>query len=217
MQFYSKMFKKLKSLKIINNSVISKCNITSVTKEKNVDLTQNLYEKYKDKIYYSSVFETQFERLHFKKQKIITQIIERHNVKKIKLDNNYKPFPIALKLMNKTHNAIEEIHANELDKLKNDMEQKMFRIGAIKSEIDSSLQSKVEPKRSWMQDYEYFNDCDLNTTPEYGTPDPNEPFSNVICGGCGATLQCAEPSLSGYLPKEIFKHRTDDELKVCIC
>lgn len=44
--------------------------------------------------------------------------------------------------------------------------------------------------------------------------DETIPSSKIPCSGCGAFLQCADTGLPGYIPSEIFKGRTDNELKV---
>lgn len=81
--------------------------------------------------------------------------------------------------------------------------------------------------RTWMHDYESYkqsndaeeenssgSDDDDESAVIYGTPDASVPVSKVPCHGCGAPLQCAEPSLPGYLPSEIFAGQNDEYLKV---
>lgn len=76
---------------------------------------------------------------------------------------------------------------------------------------------------AWMLDYESYKDPSADDDDEngetlatgvYGTPDATQPVSKVPCHGCGALLQCAEPSLPGYLPSEIFVGQKADYLKV---
>lgn len=44
--------------------------------------------------------------------------------------------------------------------------------------------------------------------------DPSQPVSKAPCYGCGSLMQCAEPSLPGYLPSELFVGHPDSFLKV---
>lgn len=83
-------------------------------------------------------------------------------------------------------------------------------------------------KRAWMHDYESYkqsNDAEEENSGSdddgesaadviYGTPDASVPVSKIPCHGCGAPLQCAEPSLPGYLPSEIFAGQNEEYLKV---
>ncbi|GBP77407.1 Nitric oxide-associated protein 1 [Eumeta japonica] len=85
----------------------------------------------------------------------------------------------------------------------------------------------------WMTNYEYFDDTKLNESEwrddesdevnitewskYYGTPDPNEKVSTITCGGCGAFMHCSDTSIPGYLPSEIFKGRSPNEMKEMEC
>ncbi|XP_029917229.1 nitric oxide-associated protein 1 [Myripristis murdjan] len=39
----------------------------------------------------------------------------------------------------------------------------------------------------------------------FGSPDVDEPVSDVCCSGCGALLHCAAANVAGYLPSEKYK------------
>ncbi|CAL7952519.1 unnamed protein product [Xylocopa violacea] len=71
----------------------------------------------------------------------------------------------------------------------------------------------------WMCDYEEFDDTliDFNWYKHYGTPEVNADASRVPCGGCGALLHCKDPAIPGYLPSELFLHKSDENLKSMIC
>lgn len=216
------MLKHLKYFKVIYKTTLykNKRQYSSI-KYKSLDKKQQftekidqLFETFKNKIYYSSIYESNVERLSFKKKKVVKQIIQKHDEKRTMIENNYKPFPITLKLLQKDIGNIYDNSTNDLNNLQDELEQKLIKIGAIKNALDEFEQTQDKPKRSWLQDYEYFDDSKVANTPEYGTPDPQEPISKVNCGGCGAKLHCADSSIAGYIPKEIFKGRTDDELKV---
>lgn len=51
----------------------------------------------------------------------------------------------------------------------------------------------------------------------HGSADPNYPVSDVPCGGCGAFLHCQQPSLMGFVPKELFEGRNSGELRNLVC
>ncbi|XP_062582353.1 nitric oxide-associated protein 1-like isoform X2 [Saccostrea cucullata] len=50
-----------------------------------------------------------------------------------------------------------------------------------------------------------------------GTPDKSIEMSSVQCGGCGALLHCQDVTIPGYLPSEVFKNLTMEELKESKC
>lgn len=121
-----------------------------------------------------------------------------------------RPFSAALQFMQDPQPARDQtanpattvVHDNTVERLEES------------DESNSSAQSSSN-SAAWMHDYESFNDPDSDTTTGvYGTPDPAQPFSKVPCHGCGALLHCAEPSLPGYLPSEIFVGQKVDYLKV---
>ncbi|XP_037949551.1 nitric oxide-associated protein 1 [Teleopsis dalmanni] len=68
---------------------------------------------------------------------------------------------------------------------------------------------------NWMNDYEFYSDVGSNN--RHGTEDSKIPPSKVPCGGCGAFLQCSTSVLPGFIPVEIFKGRTPNELKQIVC
>ncbi|KAH8300249.1 hypothetical protein KR044_012065 [Drosophila immigrans] len=76
---------------------------------------------------------------------------------------------------------------------------------------------------NWMEDYEFYagaSSGDVKGTAidsQHGTPDATVPPSTVPCNGCGAHLHCASSSMPGYIPSEIFRGRTDLELKSITC
>ncbi|XP_076754281.1 nitric oxide-associated protein 1 [Xylocopa sonorina] len=71
----------------------------------------------------------------------------------------------------------------------------------------------------WMCDYEQFDDTliDVDWYKYYGTPDVNSEVSCIPCGGCGALMHCKDPAIPGYLPSELFLHKSNEDLKSMIC
>ncbi|KAK8399302.1 hypothetical protein O3P69_003431 [Scylla paramamosain] len=52
---------------------------------------------------------------------------------------------------------------------------------------------------------------------QQGSADPKCPVSDVPCGGCGAFLHCQQPSLMGFVPKELFAGCNSGELRSILC
>ncbi|XP_044249091.1 nitric oxide-associated protein 1 [Drosophila takahashii] len=91
----------------------------------------------------------------------------------------------------------------------------------------SVLETKIKPKFSipeaqpafpedWMDDYEFYKGGQ-DKADKKGTPDASVPPSEVPCNGCGANLHCSSESLPGYIPSEIFRGRTHQELQTITC
>lgn len=59
----------------------------------------------------------------------------------------------------------------------------------------------------------------INPKPKinHGTPDKSIAISEVPCGGCGALLHCQNNTVPGYIPSEVFKEMTKEELKDSKC
>lgn len=51
----------------------------------------------------------------------------------------------------------------------------------------------------------------------FGSYDPHLPTSQIPCGGCGALLHSKDPKMPGFTPVEIFRDKTDEELRQVIC
>ncbi|EDV55027.1 nitric oxide-associated protein 1 [Drosophila erecta] len=91
----------------------------------------------------------------------------------------------------------------------------------------SVLETKLKPSflipeahqhfpEDWMDDYEFYQGAKEGANRQ-GTPDPSLPVSKVPCNGCGANLHCSNASLPGYIPSEIFRGRTQQELQTISC
>lgn len=127
-------------------------------------------------------------------------------------ESKVRPFSLALQYMNDT-DGIQQPKSEE-PVLKDDCSMSSSPV----------VESVIADKRNWMQDYESYRESsvdeddndDDNSAPIYGTPDPSVPVSRIPCHGCGSLLQCAEPSLPGYLPSEIFAGQRQEYLKVCV-
>ncbi|TDG51086.1 hypothetical protein AWZ03_002449 [Drosophila navojoa] len=91
-------------------------------------------------------------------------------------------------------------------------------ITALQSDLASPNPPPYPP--NWMDDYEFYagaSDGTGNIDSTHGTADATVPPSTVPCNGCGAHLHCANTSMPGYIPSEIFKGRTTTELQTITC
>lgn len=128
-----------------------------------------------------------------------------------------RPFSVALQYLQENKD-IRQNDPHTID-VHSDNEDLVSRNYDLKEA--NRLSAKDEAKNSWMQDYEAYDDKaadeDDGNIGIYGTPDPSQPVSKIPCFGCGAQLHCAEPSLPGYLPSELFTGQSIDYLKSVTC
>lgn len=133
-----------------------------------------------------------------------------------------RPFSAALQFMQ--HDDPEQHTATATQTTTTTVVPQLERLMEDTGYDESKSSAQASSPSAWMHDYESYKEPDGNeddnddgatsTTGVYGTPDPTQPVSKVPCHGCGAQLQCAEPSLPGYLPSEIFVSQKADYLKV---
>ncbi|XP_063829933.1 nitric oxide-associated protein 1 [Ostrinia nubilalis] len=202
---------------------------------------KTLLQKNQDKIIFNSYLEHErlelgHFRYHLKTLKTAKIESEKEHIKK-----SLPPLPVALqyivdkeKLLEAESEPIEQpgeevfqlpfAKTTPLELVKDDTES-----SAAKSE--SCTSKPVTPENSefdksdvdkWMINYEHYDDTQFKTSDDewslrYGTPDPSIGITQVPCGGCGALLHCSEPSIPGYLPSEILRHRKEEELKSMEC
>ncbi|XP_026763990.2 nitric oxide-associated protein 1 [Galleria mellonella] len=199
----------------------------------------SILQEHKDKITFNSYLE--HEKLELGYFKYYLKTIKRAKQKQ-KKEHEAKclpPLPVALQYCVDKDKLLKE----DTKKQKQEPE-KVFQIPFANTkpvdindeEIIKTQQENTEPEfdksniKRWMTNYEYFDDSQLdneelesdmdsvdNWSKYYGTPDPNMDVSRVPCGGCGALLHCSDPSIPGYLPSEIFRGRSNEELKSMEC
>ncbi|CAG9783382.1 unnamed protein product [Diatraea saccharalis] len=195
---------------------------------------KNLLLKYQDKITFNSYLEHEQLKLGYFKYHLKTLKEGRSEQKKQFTEKSLPPLPIALQYYVNKQRLLQD-NSPEEDKVNSDEE--IFQLPFAKT---TNLETKDEPKiappyieksefdrsniHKWMVNYEYFDDSELDENDEiqhwsrqYGTPDPTIGISRVPCGGCGALLHCSDPAIPGYLPSEIFRNRTNEELKTMEC
>jgi len=53
---------------------------------------------------------------------------------------------------------------------------------------------------------------------KYGTPNPEIEPTNIPCGGCGATLNCTDDKMPGYIPSQVLESKKNiEELRATLC
>lgn len=187
---------------------------------------QQLYDRNKSAILYSSFLEDNKLNLGFVKTKQLTQFL-KHRERKLAEENiKVRPFSIALKYWDESKTDFDEKVIT--DAKPDDSQWKTDLINEMHSKRKVKLLKEFKQYRTalvdedgqkpfvndWMNDYDIFDDSEFNTHPQFGTPDPSEPVSKIPCYGCGALLQCADCSLPGYLPSELYKGKRVEVLKV---
>lgn len=192
--------------------------------KKSLDLkVETVFEKHKNSIYYSSYIEDNIVKLGYQKNQALKSYL-LSQVKDETIDfSRIKSFPLALKHLEPgTESSIEDLTKRDdnLEMKHNTIvlsEETLKRVSKPDLNQDLNEESNERAKLNWMTDYEFFKDNNDDSLVPYGTPDPTATVSDVECGGCGARLHCAQESLPGYIPSEIYKGRTDKELKTIVC
>jgi nitric oxide-associated protein 1 len=201
--------------------------------DKSKDL-QTLLQYYGDKITFNSYLEHEKLQLGYFKYHLKTLKKIKFEQKKQFLAKSLPPLPVALQY----HVDKDRLLSTSIDPSADNKDDEIVQLPFANNtniEIDTHEQlpesinlsgEKSEFNKSdinkWMANYEYFDDSELDVdlddwSKKYGTPDPSVGISRVPCGGCGALLHCSEPSIPGYLPSEIFRDRSNAELKTIEC
>lgn len=181
-----------------------------------------LLEENKDKILHSSFVESTYLKLGYARNKILENKYLSNNQQKKYEEANVKPFPSALKYIygenpdDLTRNEeAGDLETSEREDVNTNIILPFSKVTESNSHKKISEDTPKTETSSWMHDYEYYDEsAEEQSDSMYGTPNPKIPISKVPCGGCGALLHCAEPSLPGYLPSELYCGRSIDELKV---
>lgn len=192
--------------------------------------TKQLYDRHRSAIIYSSFLEARKLKLGFVKTKKLTQFLKHRQASIAEENVEVKPFSLALKYWDESKSDFDEKSATETnpnetqwqEEIISEIAEKRRRAQLMRelkynSELVARSDEDKEQKsfvNDWMNDYDCYDDSESSTHSQFGTPDPAVPVSKVPCYGCGSLLHCAEPSLPGYLPSEIFKKASVKELKV---
>ncbi|XP_045130402.1 nitric oxide-associated protein 1-like isoform X3 [Portunus trituberculatus] len=117
-----------------------------------------------------------------------------------------------------SHSDFSKLHVSVVEEIA--LRMKAYDEGILE-EIDAPKGNLVKDENT----YDLPNDilleegaADLHLIKEQqGSADPKCPISDIPCGGCGAFLHCQQPSLMGFVPKELFEGRNSGELRSILC
>ncbi|XP_055522740.1 nitric oxide-associated protein 1 [Wyeomyia smithii] len=197
------------------------CSIEKKSKPQPSNTRKQQIERIKDKIHYSSYVQENTLRLGYRRNKIFAQQLEKIERNKARERVSVQAFPVALQHVygESLNETKEEEAVSDSDDPVNYLPYEHLQVKIERSaNNDGKMLDQAPTTGEWMSDYEYYEENeDDDRTSLYGTPDPREPVSKVACGGCGALLQCAEPSIPGYLPSQLFKRLSKQQLATTIC
>ncbi|KFB52198.1 hypothetical protein ZHAS_00020305 [Anopheles sinensis] len=163
----------------------------------------------------------------YRQNKIIESKVKRYEKHCAQRSKDVQPFPVVLKqIEGDQFNMIDtgEVDPNEAKRqldASTTIYQMPFRRAGMAVPKSTDMEEEHDKKLTtgaWMSDYEYYDEDEQSDAASfYGTPDPKEPSSQIPCGGCGALLHCIEPSIPGYLPSQLFKRKSKEQLMTTIC
>ncbi|XP_052900421.1 nitric oxide-associated protein 1 [Anopheles moucheti] len=200
------------------NSIVQ-CNTIVSAK---ISSSDEVYREWKDKIVYSSFIENSTLKLGYKQNKIMESKLKEMQNRNIRKSCEIKPFSVAMKqLQTKEFNELFDDGKISLENAENASVFHMpYKQIGLKVQKQDELADENNDKLftgEWMSDYEYYDEHDQDARSLYGTPDRTIPSAKVPCGGCGALLHCIEPNIPGYLPSELFKGKSNEQLLTTIC
>lgn len=182
--------------------------------------SEDVFEQLKGKIYYSSYVEGSTLKKGYVKNKILEQRIAKTEKDRVHEAARIQPFPVALQHLYGEKLEADPPESDDSDKVTDYIPYENVEriVEKINLEHNESREQDTPVTGKWMSDYEFYEeDEEDDRTSFYGTPDPQEPTSNIPCGGCGALLHCAEPSIPGYLPSQLFKGKPKQQLMATVC
>uniref|UniRef100_A0A182RIK8 G domain-containing protein n=2 Tax=Anopheles funestus TaxID=62324 RepID=A0A182RIK8_ANOFN len=158
----------------------------------------------------------------YKQNKIMESKLKQLHNSNIRKSCEIRPFSVAMKqLQTEEYNELFDDGKMAFDNGDNSsMVHMPYKQSGLKVRKLDELTEEGNEKLftgEWMSDYEYYDEHDQDGRSLYGTPDPSIPSAKVPCGGCGALLHCIEPSIPGYLPSQLFKGKSKEQLLTTIC
>ncbi|XP_041786446.1 nitric oxide-associated protein 1-like isoform X1 [Anopheles merus] len=187
-----------------------------------VNNTDTLYSKWKDKLLYSSFIEKHQLKLGYKQNKILESKLKKYEQNEFKKTSAVKPFALVLKQLQTPPRDERSDCYESCVEIADRPSTHQLPYQHLTLQVKTHQNSIQEPNGKlstgeWMSDFEYYDETEENVTSFYGTPDPNEPASTIPCGGCGALLHCIESSIPGYLPGQLFKGKSKEQLLTTNC
>ncbi|RVE48440.1 hypothetical protein evm_006876 [Chilo suppressalis] len=214
--------------------VTNVCNVAHPPEKCNADNNfKDLLLKYQDKITFNSYLEHEKLEIGSFKYHLKTLKKAKLELKKHLTEKSLPPLPTVLEYYVNSERLLKDDKPPEPANVGKEVFQLPFaKTTNIMTEVEQKTEPAIEEKPEfdqsdidrWMANYEYYDESESDDFDEqqdwsrrYGTPDPTVGISRVPCGGCGALLHCSDPAIPGYLPSEIFRNRTNDELKTVEC
>ncbi|XP_035912884.1 nitric oxide-associated protein 1 [Anopheles stephensi] len=210
----------MRQLQLNSTHLAAQC-ITSESSE--LYSTDDVYNKWKDKIVYSSFIDNSTIKMGYKQNKIMLSKLKHLQNIDMKKSREIRSFSLAMKQL-KAGQFNELYDEKRVCSGKADNSSSVIQMPykQIYRNLPKTDETAIECDEKllngeWMSDYEYYEEHDEDDRSFYGTPDPSIPSSNIPCGGCGALLHCIEPSIPGYLPSQLFKGKSKEQLLTTIC
>ncbi|XP_058816626.1 nitric oxide-associated protein 1 [Topomyia yanbarensis] len=210
----------LRSALLMVRSCSSSDSSAQLKEHRSYSSPEELFEKVKDKIHYSSYVESNTLKLGYKRNKIFEKKLRAAEYRHIRDRVDVQPFPVALQHLYGERLEEEPCEIDDTVEVVDYLPYQKLEL-KVQRTTDANTQSLVEQAPTtgeWMSDYEYYEEDETDERKSfYGTPDPAEPVSSIPCGGCGAMLHCVEPSIPGYLPSQLFKRKSKQQLMTSVC
>ncbi|CAD7091817.1 unnamed protein product [Hermetia illucens] len=191
---------------LVLSRTINQIRLLSATSLNYSNSSNDISPEIQSKILFSSYLENQKLRLGYRKNRALEEAIRKYEKKEVTNRVNIKPFPKSLKAFATHPDDVEILATNRPES------------GKRGPETIQVEKNRTQQPENWLTDYEFYDSDDEGEgASKSGTADPSIPPSDVPCSGCGAVLHCADTGLPGYIPSEIFRGRTNTELKTIIC
>ncbi|XP_035784238.1 nitric oxide-associated protein 1-like [Anopheles albimanus] len=205
---------------------------SNVSSDSTSQSPDTLYDRWKDKILYSSYLESNVLKLGYRRNKILESKMKQQEKERLRTAARVSPFPIALTQLAEDEQASADLfgsYEKSTDTAAADdtlvpyqmpYEHREIHVRRNTAEVAVTKHDPSLSTGSWMSDYEYYDEAEQEGDERlsfYGTPDPHMPASQIPCGGCGALLHCIDPSIPGYLPSQLFKGKSKEQLTHTIC
>ncbi|XP_050077001.1 nitric oxide-associated protein 1 [Anopheles maculipalpis] len=205
----------------LNHINLAQQSIASESTELNS--TDEVYNKWKDKIVYSSFIDNNTIKMGYKQNKIMESRLKQLQTSDLRKSCDIRPFSVAMKqLKAEQFNELYDKRSECYDDVGSSSSVIQMPYKQINRKVPKSDETVTEWEGKaltgeWMSDYEYYDENDEDSRSFYGTPDTTVPPSAIPCGGCGGLLHCIEPSIPGYLPSQLFKGKSKEQLLTTIC
>lgn len=160
-----------------------------------------------DRICYNSVINSYADKSSFLDKVSRHHRVESLRLKKERDDKLDTPADsvVALMLKNENENLAEE-PTKETRPGENEEGRVQFPFARF-TDVNTQFETLKERRRQ-LRRPPIVDDDEM----VFGTADPDFPISRIPCGGCGSLLHCQNPSVPGFLPKEIITSKSSEHM-----